>query len=88
MKKVKRKKMNVRKEVQKVNTIVQVAEALMEAIFIPTVMIFFMGNKMLENKLWFLIGGFVILTCIFDGFEEICEILDPPTRKFDDEDEY
>ena len=86
MKKAKRKKMNVRKEVQKVNRIVQAAEALMEAIFIPVVMIYFLGEKMLENKLWFLIGGFIILTCIFDGFEEICEALDPP-GKFDDEDE-
>ena len=86
--KKRRKKINVRKEVQKVNKIVQASEALMEAIFIPAVMMYFLGEKMLENKLWFLIGGFIILTCIFDGFEEICEILDPPTRKFDDEDEY
>ena len=88
MKKAKRKKINVRKEVQKVNRIVQAAEALMEAIFIPAVMMYFLGEKMLQNKLWFLIGGFIMLTCIFDGFQEVCEILDPPTRKFDDEDEY
>ena len=66
MKKAKRKKMNVRKEVQKVNRIVQAAEALMEAIFIPAVMMYFLGEKMLQNKLWFLIGGFIMLTCIFD----------------------